>query len=538
MSEPPADPAAGPPTTTAGLVRQRELLSLVLEVSRAAASLDLSDLIERVGQCIERSNWRWDYTSVCLYDPREHALRQHHLLVPPALVERYRQYVGALIPIEGSQSGKAFTTGEASLANSREEYLSLCNASWRQAVEKAIPPAYSCGAFPLRSGGRRLGVLVLATPRDRAFDPDSVSFLGQIADALAPAVDNALVHQQIQQLTQRLSQQNTYLEAELGAQAGEIVGDSPALREVMAHVASVAPTTSTVLIQGETGTGKELIARAIHRQSARRQGSFVKVNCAALPIGLLESELFGHERGAFTGAVGPKPGRFELAEGGTLFLDEVGELPLEMQPKLLRVLQEQELERVGGIRTIRVDVRVVAATNRNLAEMIAQRSFRSDLYYRLNVFPIFLPPLRQRPEDLIALVQHFVARTARRLNKPIDGVAPDSLARLTRYPWPGNIRELENVIERAIILSRGGMLHVHTAELEAGPAPGKPSEPVAAAAPTLAEAERAFILQALEQRRWVVGGKHGAASDLGLHRTTLQARMRKLGITRPGRPAG
>jgi formate hydrogenlyase transcriptional activator len=289
----------------------------------------------------------------------------------------------------------------------------------------------------------------------------------------------------------------------------------------------VAPADTTVLIQGETGTGKELIARAIHNLSTRKERTFVKLNCAAIPGGLLESELFGHEKGAFTGAIAQKVGRFELADGGTLFLDEIGEIPLDLQPKLLRVLQEQEFERLGGTRTLRVNVRLVAATNRDLAKMVAERQFRSDLYYRLNVFPLTMPPLRQRPEDIPLLVRYFVQQHARRLNRAIESIPAEAMTALTRYSWPGNVRELENFIERSVLLSPGSVLRVAVEDLKA------PADSPDSPATTLAEAEREYILAALVQSNWVIGGPAGAAARLGMKRTTLISRMHKLGITRP-----
>jgi formate hydrogenlyase transcriptional activator len=294
----------------------------------------------------------------------------------------------------------------------------------------------------------------------------------------------------------------------------------------------VSPTQSTVLIQGETGTGKELIARAIHNLSGRRERTFVKLNCAAIPTGLLESELFGHEKGAFTGAIAQRLGRFELAHGGTLFLDEVGDIPLELQSKLLRVLQEQEFERLGSTRTIRVDVRLVAATNRDLVAMVSEKQFRNDLYYRLNVFPIVNPPLRERQEDIGALVRYFTQKFARRMNKRIESIPTEAMTALTGYGWPGNIRELENLIERAVIVSRGSRLEVPLAALEQA---GKGA--AASAAPrrltTLEEAEREHIREALHEANWQVGGPSGAAVRLGMKRTTLQSKMAKLGIARP-----
>ena len=310
----------------------------------------------------------------------------------------------------------------------------------------------------------------------------------------------------------------------------EIIGQSSALRRALTHVEIVAPTDSTVLIQGETGTGKELLARAIHHLSARRSRPFVKLNCAAIPTGLLESELFGHERGAFTGAIGQKIGRVELAHGGTLFLDEVGEISLELQSKFLRVLQEQEFERLGGTRTIRVDFRLVAATNRDLAALVSERGFRSDLYYRLNVFPITSPSLRERREDIPELVQHFTRKFATRMKKRIEAIPGDAMTALVRYDWPGNVRELENIIERAVILSRGPMLSVPLGDLisQSQSAPGTGP----AALTTLEEAQREHILRVLEQANWLIGGPSGAAAKLGMKRTTLQSKMARLGIAR------
>jgi len=307
----------------------------------------------------------------------------------------------------------------------------------------------------------------------------------------------------------------------------QLVGSSPALESVLEQVERVAPTDSTVLIQGETGTGKELIARAIHNISSRCGRSFVKLNCAAIPLDLLESELFGHEKGAFTGAIAQKIGRFELADKGTLFLDEVGDIPPALQPKLLRVLQEQEFERLGSNRTHQVDVRLVAATNRDLTGMAKRGEFRSDLYYRLNVFPILLPPLRARREDIPALVTHFVAMFSRRMGKRIEHISPDTLSALGSYPWPGNIRELQNLMERAVILSNAGVLPNPL------PAAGAPEAILAPAATTLRDSERTLILRTLEAVGWVIGGTKGAAATLGLNRSTLINKMKKLGISRP-----
>jgi len=315
---------------------------------------------------------------------------------------------------------------------------------------------------------------------------------------------------------------------EIRSDRDAIVGDSPALRRVLALAAQVAPTDSTVLIQGETGTGKELVARAIHDRSPRRERPLVRINCAALPRDLVESELFGHEKGAFTGAVQQRRGRFELADGGTLLLDEVGELPLEAQAKLLRVLQEHEFERVGGARSLRADVRVIAATNRDLQAQVAAGGFRSDLYYRLNVFPIAMPPLRERRDDIPRLVQHFAAKAARKLGKTLEGIAPAFIEQASAYDWPGNIRELENLIERAMIMSDGTRLDA--IELFSKASPSDKASPAAQADATLDEIERAHIRRVLERTRWAIEGERGAARLLGLNPSTLRGRLRKLGI--------
>jgi len=314
--------------------------------------------------------------------------------------------------------------------------------------------------------------------------------------------------------------------------ARPIIGNSWSLRQALKQVEIVAPTDATVLVLGETGTGKELIARAIHDASPRRGRPFIKMNCAAIPSSLLESELFGHERGAFTGAVAQRIGRFELADGGTLFLDEVGEIPLELQPKLLRVLQERELERLGGTLTLRFDVRVVAATNRDLRGMVGTQRFRDDLYYRLNVFPIAIPPLRERPEDIEALVHHFVHQFARRMNRDIDLIPNETLDALRRHPWPGNVRELENVIQRAVILSTGARLTLPPIPIEPGPQ-SHLKEPE-----TLKGKERACIARALQEANWVIGGPRGAAARLGLKRTTLHSLLKRLGLSRPREASG
>ena len=385
--------------------------------------------------------------------------------------------------------------------------------------------------FPLTSRNRVLGVVGFARREENAFNKDDIEFLTQVANQVAIAVDNALAYGQIAELKDQLTQEKLYLEDEIRTEQGfeEIIGRSEALRTVLHQTETVAPTGSTVLIYGETGTGKELVARAIHNLSPRSTKPFVKLNCAAIPTGLLESELFGHEKGAFTGAIAQRIGRFELAHQGTVFLDEIGEIPLELQPKLLRVLQEREFERLGSARTLRTDARLIAATNRDLPSMVDEKRFRGDLFYRLNVFPVRMPPLRDRQEDIPLLVRHFVQHFAQRMKKTIDTIPSETMDALCQYHWPGNIRELQNVIERAVILTTGRILRVPLTELKSRAAPTSPKKH-----DTLEEAERKHILAVLKDTRWVLSGPHGAAVRLGMKRTTLQHRMRRLGISRPG----
>jgi formate hydrogenlyase transcriptional activator len=389
-----------------------------------------------------------------------------------------------------------------------------------------------CNA-PMATPHRVLGVLSLGRLTPAPFTKEQLDWVMQLAGQIALALENALAFGEIAQLKDRLARENIYLAEEIrGAQHfGEIVGESKSLKRILSQVATVAPTETSVLLLGETGTGKELIARAIHGAGDRRGRALVTVNCATSPAGLLESEWFGHERGAFTGALSQKVGRFELAHQGTLFLDEIGDVPLELQAKLLRALQEREIERLGSTRTIRVDFRLIAATNRDLEEMVGKREFRSDLYYRLNVFPIRIPPLRERREDIPVLVRYFTQRFAKRLRRPIESISRESMEMLCRWSWPGNIRELQNVIERAVILSPGPVLTVPRSEFET------PSPPTSSPV-TLEDAEREHILRALEQTGWVIGGAGGAAARLGLKRTSLVSTMRRLGIARPKPQAG
>jgi len=504
------------------LAQERDRLRVLLDVNNVLVShLDLRELFQAIAACLRRV-MHHEYTSLALYDPETKQMRVQALDFPQG-----RGFIREemTVPVETSPSGCCFAGRKPLLAN-RADLERYDSEIARLLLAEGVK---SLCCVPLVTRNRVLGALNVASVRDAAFTQEDADLLGQVAAQVAIAVENALVYRQIEELKNKLAEEKLYLEDEIRTELNfeEIIGESAALKAILKQVETVAPTDSTVLIQGETGTGKELIARAIHNLSARRERTFVKVNCAAIPTGLLESELFGHERGAFTGAIAQKIGRFELANQGTLFLDEVGDISLELQPKLLRVLQEQEFERLGGTRTIHVDARLVAATNRDLARMVAEREFRSDLYYRLNVFPIVVPPLRERREDIPTLVRYFAQKYARRMDKRVETIPSETMDALVRYPWPGNIRELENLIERAVILSPGPGLHVPPAEL-------KPeAEAAASEIRTLETAEREHILRALQATNWVLGGPKGAATRLGIKRTTLQSRMQKLGISRP-----
>jgi len=449
-----------------------------------------------------------------------------------------------LLDIVVSRAGSSETSptsGEADEAVCDRESRHSSDDAYEEGAARAPSSGVSClprgdelktqCSIPLIGRGAKLGFFVVGRFDEDDFADDDMEFLTQVAGQVAMFIDNSKAHHHIAELTEKLMPESIYFEDELPTEANfeEIVGRSAALRSLLRQVETVAPTDSTVLIYGETGTGKELIARALHNLSARHSCPFVKLNCAAIPTGLLESELFGHERGAFTSAIAQRIGRFELANRGTIFLDEIGEIPLELQPKLLRVLQEREFERLGSSRTLTTDARLIAATNRDLGAYVQEQKFRSDLFYRLNVFPVRVPALRERREDIPLLVQHFVERFSRRMNRNIESVPKQSMDALINYSWPGNIRELENVIERAVILSSGPELKVPVGELSrlASAADGwKPQ--------TLEEAERAHILATLKKTRWVLAGPNGAAIRLGLNRSTLQFRMKKLGIVRPG----
>ena len=506
------------------LSTERDHLRLLLEVTNALVSnLDLAGLVAAISSSLERAIPH-EFTVLALYDKESDDLVVH---AAAAKSSDGRRQVGRRIPVAGSAAGEAFTARRTLLFG--EDDLTGRFADTAAPMREA--GIRSVCAVPLVVGDRGLGTLTVGNPEPDAFTPETVAMIEAVARQVAMAVANCLAFQEIAQLTQKLAEERLYLESEIRAEHpfGEIVGESRPLRDVLQQVETVAPTDATVLVLGETGTGKELIARAIHDRSGRRERTFVKINCAAIPSGLLESELFGHERGAFTGAIAQKIGRFEVAEGGTLFLDEVGEIPLELQPKLLRVLQEQEFERVGGTRTIKVDVRLVAATNRDLARLVEEQRFRDDLYYRLNVFPIHVPPLRERPEDIPALVRFFVQRLARPMNRHVEVIPSETLEALRRYAWPGNVRELANLLERAMILSKGRTLEVPLVELERR----RPRAHHEDGASTLEDVERTHIRRVLGETNWMLGGPRGAAARLGMKRTTLQSLMRRLGITRP-----
>jgi formate hydrogenlyase transcriptional activator len=498
-----------------------QVLCEVAEAISAHRNLDslFHELAGRLHQVID-----FDFLVLILFDAEKQRTRLHVLEgTLPALVGP-----GFELPVEESPTGIVVTTQKAYVISDieKESFFPRSNE-----IIKAHGVRAYC-IMPLTTAQQRLGVLGFGSTRPGCYDKADLDFLRQVSAQVAVAVDNALVYQKLAELNELLNQEKLYLEDELRTHINfeEIVGQSAVLQRVLKAVETVASTDSTVLILGETGTGKELIARAVHGLSSRKSRTLVKINCAAIPTGLLESELFGHERGAFTGALAQKKGRFELADGGTLFLDEVGDIPLELQSKLLRVIQEKEFERLGSNKTIHVDVRLVAATNRNLEKMVAEGEFRQDLFYRLNVFPIELPSLRERLEDLPLLISYFVQKFARRMNKPIESISSEDLSVLQRWHWPGNIRELENLVERAVILSTGPVLRLPLAEFTGRI---QPDVCRSDAVPfSMVEAEKRHIRDALEKCNWKLAGQDGAAALLCMKRTTLQSRMKKLGISR------
>ncbi|MGC4096006.1 MAG: sigma 54-interacting transcriptional regulator [Nitrospira sp.] len=493
----------------------------LLEVAQAIlAHRDLDELFRELAHRLPRVV-QVNFVDLSLYDPVKKVMRLHTIQanVPADLVG------GHEVAVEDCPAGSVWHTQQPVIAPNLEQ-----ETRWPMVIRLMQEDGTKSFCFvPMTTARGRLGAMGFLSLQKEAYSDADVTFLNQVAKQVAVAVENALAFQEIADLKDKLAKEKLYLEEELRIEHGfdDIIGDSHALKQVLKQIEVVAPTDSTVLVQGETGTGKELVARAIHRLSSRSERTFVKLNCAAIPTGLLESELFGHERGAFTGAISQKAGRFELADKGTIFLDEVGEIPLELQSKLLRVLQEQEFERLGSTKTVRVNVRLIAATNRDLKRLVEAKQFRSDLYYRLNVFPVTVPPLRERREDIPILVRYFTQHYAVRMKKNIQAVPGKTLDLLTQYAWPGNVRELENLVERSVILTQGTDLEVPISELQAE------SRLAIASTTTLEEAEREQILFALHETKWIIGGPTGAAARLGLKRTTLQSKMQKLGITRP-----
>ena len=512
------------------LLKKSERVGVLLELTNHLVSnLEFRDLLRAVVASTRRV-MGCDGVGICLPDAGDTHLRVYALDFPLKDASVHEE---SLVPIDEDASGKVYRTGKL----------------WCGSIQEArrLGMKYTLHAevgtlciLPLVSRGRVLGTFGVVKYQDNAFTGDDFEFLTQIANQVAIAVENALAFGQIRELKDQLSKEKLYLEDEIRTEMNfaQIIGNSASLRRVLKRVETVAPTDSTVLIYGETGTGKELIARGIHDLSPRRSKPFVKLNCAAIPTGLLESELFGHEKGAFTGAIAQRIGRFEVADGGTIFLDEVGEIPLELQTKLLRVLQEREFERLGSSRTLRTDARLIAATNRDLEAMVTEQKFRSDLFFRLNVFPVHVPPLRERQGDIPLLVRHFTQQFSRRMKKVLETIPSAAMDALSRYHWPGNIRELQNVIERAVIISAGPALSIDVSDLKF-PTASPAVEKLASAKSTngalhdvLEETERQQILKALKQSNWVVAGPNGAAAHLGMKRSTLQLRMRKLGIAR------
>jgi len=498
--------------------RERDRSRLLLDLNNALVShLDLHELVKRISSSLQQV-LQHDFVGLALYEAESGKV----------IARALDSGADAIVPFDptGTTSGLAYETGR-SVYLARPDRTAFPSQVTAEFFEKGMKTFFS---VPVTMRGRKLGVLTLASMREDALTQEDRELLEQITKQVALAAANALAVNDLEALKNKLAQEKLYLEDEIRTEFNfdEIIGQSPALRQVLQMVETVANSDSTVLLLGETGTGKELIARAVHNHSRRKQRTFVKLNCAAIPTGLLESELFGHERGAFTGAISQKVGRLELADQGTLFLDEVGDIPVEIQPKLLRALQEREFERLGSTHTKKVNVRLIAATNRDLEKMIADREFRSDLYYRLNVFPIRIPPLRERPDDIPLLVRYFAEKFSRQMQKQIESIPAEAMAKLKTWHWPGNIRELENLIERSVILTNGTALHVPLAVLEAAPANGGPH----VAPTTLEGTEREHIVKILRKTGGVLAGPKGAATLLGVKRTTLQYKMKKLGVTR------
>jgi len=529
-----------------GLQQQNDRLQLLLKLTKSiTANLELKEVLRTIAANV-RQVMHCDAANVSLPGPEPGSFRLYALDFPGS--KGFVKEEQIITSGEGSPAKRAFET--------LKPVISTPTASPHDSFGHRIAAAegFKTVCFiPLVNRGRALGNLSLARATEDAFTQEDVDFLSQAAGQIAIAIDNALAYEEILKLKDKIAQEKVYLEEEIRSEMNfeQIVGKSPELKHVLQLVETVAPNDSTVLLLGETGTGKELIARAIHDRSRRKKQTFVKLNCAAIPTGLLESELFGHEKGAFTGAISQKTGRMELADQGTLFLDEVGDIPTEIQPKLLRALQEREFERLGSTHTRKVNIRLIAATNRDLEKMVANREFRSDLFYRLNVFPIRIPPLRDRREDIPLLVSYFVQKFAKQMQKRIDAIPVAVMKGLTAWEWPGNIRELENFTERAVILTRGKSLEAPLSELRrpiadtpastAAPPAGDDiarivKETISALngkedrADEFAKKQREEIVRALTESKGRVGGAEGAAARMGINRTTLLARMKKFGI--------
>jgi formate hydrogenlyase transcriptional activator len=504
------------------LERQNDQQSLIIRINNLLAG-QLEP--ERLFEAMSKALWpeiRHDFMGLSLLEPGGEFERSRFLHTRDGLESPEDSLRGSLATMP---SGHAMRTGTVDLLG--PERLKAVDPAVKARLERAGIQSMCC--IPLSSQGEMLGCLSFGSRKVDPFTPEEVGLLSQLGAQVAVAVDNALAYRKIELLRDKLAEEKLFLEEEVRRDfvTSEIIGSSPSWKRVLNQIETVAPSDATVLLLGETGTGKELLARALHDRSQRRDGSFVKLNCSAIPLGLMESELFGHERGAFTGALARRMGRFELAHKGTIFLDEVGDLPLELQPKLLRAIQEREFERLGSNQTMKVDVRLIAATHRSLSTMVEEGRFRQDLFYRLSVFPILVPPLRERKEDIPSLVRYFAQKFAMRMDRKIERIPSATMEALVDWPWPGNIRELQNLMERSVILSQGRDLRVPLSDLEI---PVEPDTDGAAA--TLEEIERREIRRVLRECRGVIGGPDGAAERLGLKRTTLNSRIKKLGIVR------
>ena len=501
---------------------QSERFEMLLNASNAlSAVLDLGEVLQ-VASAILRQNVPHDFAGVALYDKEANNLRILALENPPP-----NFLEGALaLPIEETPDGLAFTTRQIVLRG-KVDFAEFPSPHMRLAFNSGVR-SFCC--VPLISRNQTIGVLAIANNYENSLTNEDGETIQLIANQIAGAIETAVQFNEIEKLKSQLTSEKLYLEEEIQNEYNfsEIVGQSAALKYVLRQIETVAPTDSCVLLYGETGTGKELFSRAIHNLSGRRERTMVKLNCSAIPTGLLESELFGHEKGAFTGAIAPRIGRFELAHRGTLLLDEIGDIPLELQPKLLRVLQENEFERLGSSRTVKTNVRLVAATNCNLPEMVEEKTFRRDLYYRLNVFPITIPPLRERREDIPLLTGYFTKKHSLRMNKRIESISRESIDVLCQYDFPGNVRELENFIERAVILTRGAELQLPLSELNLNAQSHSLND--AAAHSSLEDVEKAHIAEVLKRANGKIAGADGAANILGLPVSTLRHRMKKLGL--------